>query len=493
MRRSWPQRLVLVLGVVLAGGCFVAAAAIGEVDERRRSIPHAQFDVGVEHGLEPVADPGQPINILLIGVDEAVGIEDGNPILIGREGSQNTDAIIVVRLDPRTRRAYMLSIPRDLYVDYATSSSGRINAAYAIGGPQELQQTITSALGIRIHRVITVNLAGFAAVVDEIGGIEVYFENETRSIATHFRVDAGCHKLDGFEALAYVRVRSDYQEVIDGQFRTTGRSDFDRMARQQQFLTLALRQVFDRVGRDSRDLFNLIDVIVDSDALTLDNTTSPQDLRNMAGPFSDFSPESLQHFTLAPPLVRSANIPGLSALEIDEDQAAPILRIFQGYDEGSIIPLVVSSDTPELIEQISLKETFDVTEVPPTGSRPTTIRASLDQLDQAMQVASWLADLPALEIVGGQGVLELHFGNDDPKVRLFDANGGDDWEGSFNNLVQNASEAAGDVDEALPTTSSPDGVTTTTTTTTASTTTPVAGGDAVPTTVALLPGECPPS
>ncbi len=517
MRRSWPQRLVLLVGLFLVAGCFSAAFAIGELDETRRSIGRYEFPVGIENGLEDVSVPGQPVNILMVGVDDATGIDEDSAILNERTSTQLTDAILILRLDPRLQRAYLLSLPRDLWVDYAGGGTGRINAAFAFGGANELQQTVTEDLGIPIHRFIEVNFVGFTNLIDAIGGVEVYFENPARSTRSLFDTEAGCQTLDGGRALAYVRARSDFQELIDGGWSTTGNSDFDRMTRQQQFLTLVMHQVVDRVGRSPQAIINLLDDIGDSDALAMDSQTSLGDLKELATAFADFNPDTLQSWTLGREYVTSANIGGAAVLELNEDAADPILRVFRGYD-GVLTPadiaLEVSGDDPDALNNLDIIG-FDITETAGFGDT-TTIRASVDQLEPAELVASWLADLPAIEIVAGEGVLSLHVGNDDPDVLVFGNRNDSDFHDAFNQAVADAAAAAGDaIDASLP------GGTTTalaaaessdeasddssddTTTTAVEGSSPDSGSDdaTVETTEpdstaspeALLPGECPSS
>ncbi len=452
MRRSWPQRLVLLVGLFLVAGCFSAAFAIGELDETRRSIGRYEFPVGIENGLEDVSVPGQPVNILMVGVDDATGIDEDSAIHNERDSTELTDAILILRLDPRLQRAYLLSLPRDLWVDYVSGGSGRINAAFAYGGARELQETITADLGIPIHRFIEVNFVGFTTLIESIGGVEVFFENPARSTRSLFTTEAGCQTLDGGRSLAYVRARSDFQELIDGDWQTTGNSDFDRMTRQQQFLTLVMHQVVDRVGRSPQAIINLLDDIGDSDALAMDSQTSLGDLKELATSFADFNPDTLQSWTLGREYVSSANIGGAAVLELNEDAADPILRVFRGYD-GVLTPadiaLEVSGDDRDALDNLDTIG-FDITETVGFGDT-TTIRASVDQLEPAELVASWLADLPAIEIVGGEGVLSLHIGNDDPDVLVFGNRNDSDFHDAFNQAVAEAAAVAGDaIDTNLP-------------------------------------------
>ena len=112
--------------------------------------------------------------------------------------------------------ATMMSIPRDLWVTNAkTGSAGRINAAYN-DSPANLVRTVTRNLGIPIDHYVEVDFVSFSSMVDAMGGIDVAFPHPAFDTNSGLRIDtAGTQRLDGTQALAYVRSRH-YTEVIDG-------------------------------------------------------------------------------------------------------------------------------------------------------------------------------------------------------------------------------------------------------------------------------------
>jgi LCP family protein required for cell wall assembly len=204
------------------------------------------------------------VNILLIGSDAGPGRTD-----------ELTDTIMLVSLDPVTRTAAMVSIPRDTgYVplpDRSVYADGifprRINelasdanadpAAWCpvltVGedcGLHMLRQTVGLYLGLEIHNVAWVDLLGFAALVDAIGGVELClpgvladpeYGGPTWEGQTGVVLEAGCHQYDGAHALAYARIRMGTLTLSDGTLET--QNDFLRAARQQEFL-LAVQQKF---------------------------------------------------------------------------------------------------------------------------------------------------------------------------------------------------------------------------------------------------------
>lgn len=493
MRRSWPQRLLLLVGLFVVGGCFAAAWSLAELDQTRQSIPRVSFDIGIASGLAEVAATGQPVNFLLVGADSTAGLAPDDPRNNERSEHTLTDTIIVLRVDPRTTRADLLSIPRDLWVDYASGGSGRINAAYAYGGAEELGATIQENLGIPVHRFIEVDFLGFTTLVDEIGGVPVYFEHPTRSVRSLFDVDAGCQVLSGDQALGYVRARTDYQELVDGSWQTTQGNDFDRIDRQQQFLTLVGRRAVDRVGRNPVRIRGLLEAIRNTGALTLDTNTSFSDLLDLASAFGEFDPTTLRTFNLGRGFVTNTNIGGADVLLLEEADAEPVLQIFRGL-EGVLTPsdvTVTVAGAPDREIGVLTEKEFVVEPAPtPAGGLPadTTVQASLDQLDQAQLLMSWFVDTPRLELVDGEGTLTLLVGDDYTGLALLPRTD-EAWQEEYNALVAAAADEAGELEgPASPVTTTTDAPEDTAPDDGAE---PDPGDDATSTTEALLPGECP--
>ncbi len=181
----------------------------------------------------PNYEKKERVNILLLGVDKRPD-----------EVYSRTDTMIVVTIDPNTKTAGMLSIPRDLWVAVPGYSEDRINKAYFFGekdaypggGPALAMKTIQYNIGVPIHFYVQVDFDGFRDIVDTLGGIDIYVP-ETIDDPTYpdnnygfdpFYIEAGQHTLDGYETLRYARTRA------------TAGSDFSRAKRQQAVL-LAIR------------------------------------------------------------------------------------------------------------------------------------------------------------------------------------------------------------------------------------------------------------
>ena len=243
-RRGRNLRVLIPAFIFVVGGIFVGllffsplGRIIGEFAET-----HVNTPVKIVSKQEDVPNwkKQERINILLLGVDRRPS-EDNSPT--------RTDTMLIVTIDPYSKTAAMLSIPRDLWVSIPFSDSdiryNRINTAYFYGdlyqypggGPALAEATVEYNFpGVNIHYYAVLDFEGFEEIVDTLGGITVYLDTplidheyptldyEVMSIY----IPAGEQHLDGEEALWYARSR--YQG-----------GDIPRMKRQQQIL-LAMRE-----------------------------------------------------------------------------------------------------------------------------------------------------------------------------------------------------------------------------------------------------------
>ena len=229
-RRSvWALVGRFVLGL-LALVVLVALGGAGGVylyyHESVKAVAAHSRDVKIaaKH-LDLPPSPNQPATALVVGYDKRPKDTDR-----GR-----SDTLMLLRADPVTKSISMLSFPRDLIVPIwcgqSAYASQRINQAYALCGSKGALDTVKKLTGLPINYLITVNFRGFRQIVDRVGGVWVdvdrrYFNHNVGTAATNYsNIDLrpGYQRLDGSDALAYVR------------YRHTD-SDLYRLARQQQFV-----------------------------------------------------------------------------------------------------------------------------------------------------------------------------------------------------------------------------------------------------------------
>ncbi len=336
--RSWFERSVLAFNSFIVLTAVVAAAGLTHYNNQLGDIPRQEFGHGV---LAEKSESGEPQNFLLVGVDELEGLSPDDPILNGRDESHLADTIMVLRVDPEAESADLVSFPRDLWVPIAgTGSSDKINSALAVGGPDTLVQTIEENFGIPINHYVQVNLAGFKALVDAMGGVPIYFPDSVRAEPTGLYVEVPvggeCVALGGDDALAFVRSRTGYQTLIDDGWVEDATGDFGRIARQQLFIQKALDRAIDRGARNPIFLEQLLGI--GQDHLKLDENLSTRDLLDLGSQLTGLDSDNLEVHEL--PGIGELGPGGASIVRLVEDEAQQTLNIFRGLAAG--LPTVES-------------------------------------------------------------------------------------------------------------------------------------------------------
>jgi len=419
LRRTWPQRLLIGFNVTLIVVCLSAAGGLGYFYYQFGQLPRISIADGI---LEP-PPPGEPQNFLLVGSDTRAFVEAGSEDQrsFGNEaitGGQRADTIILVRVDPNTRKAAMVSFPRDLWIPIAPSGNRqRINTAFE-NGPEQLIETIKMNFNVPIHHYAQVDFKGFQGLVDAVGGVTIYLASPVRDRDASGRnltglniLDTGCVELHGDQALAYVRSR--HTEFLErGRWRPDPRGDLGRIERQQDFIRRALREALSKGLTNPVRLNRLVNVGLKN--VKVSKSLDARDVVNLGKNFRSLSPDTLQQFTLP---VENARINGAAVLRItDEEEADGIFQVFRGVPPapaGEVLPNAVTvrvnngsgvvgqaGDTSASLQQAG----FSVT-APGTTSRiaRTTIRYGEGQVAKAQLLARYLvagadiAEYPGLE------------------------------------------------------------------------------------------------
>ena len=214
--------LVLVLAVV---GMVGTAFWIDTKMHRIAALP--------DYADRPAA--GKGTTWLLVGSDSRQGLTPEQQAELGTGGdigNGHTDTILLVHVPglwsdtPTT----MVSIPRDSYVEIPDYGSDKINTAFAVGGAPLLAQTVEQATGVRLDHYAEVEFDGFARLVDAVGGVTMCPAEPISDPLAGIELPAGCQKLNGRNALGFVRTRA------------TPRADLDRMVNQRQFMSALMHR-----------------------------------------------------------------------------------------------------------------------------------------------------------------------------------------------------------------------------------------------------------
>lgn len=220
---GWATALILIVATTYL--FFLVPDAASTLDEIHEPVAR---DVSIKRTEKVILEEKKPISVLLLGVDER---EDDR----GR-----SDTIIVLTVNPAKESIKMVSIPRDTYTEIVGYGiSDKINHAYAFGGMMMSMESVENLLDIPIDYAVQVNMEGFQAMVDAVGGITV-----DNSIAFEdFKL--GEQTIDGEQALYYVQMR-----------KQDPNGDFGRQDRQKQ----VIKSILDKTA-SANSLFNYKEIL----------------------------------------------------------------------------------------------------------------------------------------------------------------------------------------------------------------------------------------
>ncbi len=246
------NRILFVFGIlVLASGAFytalVVATQVNQIffPDTRLTPPHIFSKLPGVQSDDGAALGGGRINVLVMGLDRRPN--EGT-------AATRTDTMFVMSIDPTTKTARGLAMPRDLYVDIPTKNGGsfkeRINTAYEYGengnypggGAALVKKTVENLLGIKLNYYVIIDFQGFKQLVDLIGGVDVDvatdvndpFYSDTEKLGDYYPCvfNAGVHHMNGTDALCFARTRRNS-------------NDFDRILRQQRIIFAAVDKATD--------------------------------------------------------------------------------------------------------------------------------------------------------------------------------------------------------------------------------------------------------
>ena len=257
-RRRNPARILLAVVLIAAAAyagihCLLfqkpqQVQAVEQLNEEEQNAEQAQVDEEAE-ALRSHQDRKADFYTILVS-----GVDDGNG---------NSDTNILVAVDTAGGSIYGVSIPRDTKAVW-NGKSHKINAAFGSGGIEKLADVIGDQLGIPVDYTVQVDLKGFVALVDAIGGvdfdvpIDMNYEDPYQDLYIH--IPAGMQHLSGEEALKVVRFREGYAS-----------QDIARMETQQAFLKAVAQQTLQISNLTKVDQFvKIFQQYVETD-LTLGN------------------------------------------------------------------------------------------------------------------------------------------------------------------------------------------------------------------------------
>jgi len=300
------RQLIIAAGFVVAGLLGLGAYFLPVLQAASSAGTTAALP-----NLDPKPVSTSPFTVLLLGSDDDSKFPPDR---------LNTQSMILVRVDPASRQATMLSIPRDLWVPIPNQGSGKISWAYQLGGAQGAIAAVESNFKVHIDDYAWIGLNGLVKVIDQLGGVNVVITNPVMDDFypsdlsgdpySYYRVAVlpGAVHLDGVHALQYVRSRH-------GDLR----GDFARSERQQQVL-LAIKSQASHL--------NVADLPTLAAAFNGEIKTSMGlgRIRQMMAMAGDFDGSGIHRVVLVPPYTSEGYVGGQSVVIPDWKTILPLVH-----------------------------------------------------------------------------------------------------------------------------------------------------------------------
>ncbi|WP_234042643.1 LCP family protein [Streptomyces marianii] len=301
-RRSRARRVLIGAVTLLAVGLLmVGGIAWWTVDHYTGKVDRISgvFPTKIPEAEQPAPSHGGR-TFLLVGVDSRSDLPT-----TGRDakapqwkyGAQRSDTMMLVHLPEDHSGTYVVSLPRDAWVDVPGHGKSKLNAAFSWGGPPLLIDTVQRLTKVRVDHLAVIDWEGFKKLTDSVGGVDLV-------------VDGASRHMNGTEALTYVRER-----------KHLPRGDFDRTHRQQYFLRTLLGKVmrpstFSNPAKATEVLDDL------TAAVSVDDRLSDGDLRTLLWDNRNVRPGSIVFMNA--PAKGTDTISGQSVVLLDDSAGAEL-------------------------------------------------------------------------------------------------------------------------------------------------------------------------
>ena len=399
------------LAVLLAGVLFVVSSA-GFVYNKlstqfaNRVVKIDDYSSDEQNKATPDSFDGRSVNILVVGTDSRngasgeLGAGDADDV----PGLRN-DSTMVIHISADRSRVQIVSIPRDTLVDIPAckhrdgttsepTTDDMFNNAMVYGAnggdePEDVgpgiacvRSTVEKLSGMSIDAFMVVDFAGFVNMIDSLGGVWFNIPERIDDDSAQLYIDAGCWKLSGTHALAYMRSRKGQG---DG-------SDISRIGRQQQLISAMLRELQEKnYVTDPGSLINFLQAAISSVNVSPNLGSASADASLLINVLQNVDRPNIQFVTMPveePSWDPNRRIPSepmarnvWSALK--NDQALPVGTT---YTDGNGAQLVVPDPTATPTPSTPTPSTPDPTQAPTTD--PSSQETSADNTEQSASVAN---------------------------------------------------------------------------------------------------------
>ena len=265
-RRIWPRILIAVAVLLVvalgAGTVYLFSIDRSVTSNLTRGVDLPSDDPSAAPGeARPTKEPQETgtLNYVLLGSDSR------DP---GNSGAGRSDTIMIVHLNKKRNQAYVVSFPRDMYVEIPGYGKNKINAAYSFGGVPLTIRTLEKLTGTRMDHVVLVDFEGFIALTEDLRGVTVV--NDDAFSSHGYDYPEGEITIAGEQALWFVRER---KQLPNG--------DLDRAKNQRNVIkAIVAKGISARVLSDPATFTRFIGNVAKH--LTVDNSLSDDEIRRTA-------------------------------------------------------------------------------------------------------------------------------------------------------------------------------------------------------------------
>ena len=394
------------LAVLLAGVLFVVSSA-GFVYAKlstqfaNRVVSIDAYASDEQNKATPDSFEGRAVNILVVGTDSRngasgeLGAGDADDV-----PGLRTDSTMVIHVSADRSRVQIVSIPRDTLVDIPAckhrdgttsepTTDDMFNNAMVYGAnggdePEDIgpgiacvRSTVEKLSGMSIDAFMVVDFAGFVNMIDALGGVWFNIPDRIDDDSAQLYIDAGCWKLSGVHALAYMRSRKGQG---DG-------SDISRIGRQQQLISAMLRELQDKnYVTDPGALISFLQAAISSVNVSPNLGNASSDASLLINVLQNIDRSNIQFVTMPvdePSWDPNRRIPSDPMARnvwnaLKNDQALPVGTT---YTDGNGAQLVVPDPTAT-----TTPSTPTPTQAPTTD--PSSQDSSTDNTEQSASVAN---------------------------------------------------------------------------------------------------------
>lgn len=273
---------------------------------------------GEQGGVGTSTSGAEPVTILIAGVDAGEGPRIAADLADGSwtPGSYRTDTIMVLHLSADRRSAQLVSVPRDSWVQVPGNGMGKVNSAFSLGGPSLYVRTVERLTGVDMDHLMIIDWKAFKRITTAVGGVKVRIPAEVYDPSQDVRWEAGTHRLEGEQALQYVRQRHGLP-----------RGDFHRIDRQQNFVRATLVKVLsDETLMNPVKLTQVLQTV--GDHLLVDDRLSSSDLRDLALSVRGLKQEKVDFLTI--PTRSLDTVQGQKVVRVDRRQTRQLFQALVG-------------------------------------------------------------------------------------------------------------------------------------------------------------------